>query len=174
MMIDCNYRPSLAPCRSHGRQALYALVLGAALLAASCSPPVERRGNLPDPVVLADIQPGVHTKEQVSQLLGTPSSVAPFDKNIWYYMGQKTEKIAFFKPEILEQQVVAIKFNDKGVVSEVRRFNQADGKEVDVVERETPTRGQELTFVRALLGSLGFLGRNPLNSEAGYKREGRN
>ena len=174
MMIVRDNKPTLAPRRPYGRPALYALALGAALLVASCSPAIERRGNLPDPAVLADIRPGVHTKEQVSQLLGTPSSVAPFDKNIWYYMGQKTEKIAFFKPEILDQQVVAIKFNDKGVVSEVRRFNQADGKEVDVVERETPTRGQELTFVRALLGSLGFLGRNPLNSEATYKREGRN
>lgn len=174
MMIVRDNAPTLAPRRPHGRLALCALVLGAAVLVASCSPPVERRGNLPDPAVLADIRPGIHTKEQVSQLLGTPSSVAPFDKNTWYYMGQKTEKIAFFKPEILDQLVVAIKFNDKGVVSEVRRFNQADGKEIDVVERETPTRGQELTFVRALLGSLGFLGRNPLGGESAYKRDGRN
>lgn len=151
-----------------------ALLAGAALLAAAaCSPPVVSRGNIPDPAVLSEIKPGVHTKEQVSQLLGTPSSTAAFDRNTWYYMGQKTESIAFFKPEVVDAQVIAIRFNDKGVVEEIRKLDRQAGKEIDVVERETPTRGAELTFVRALLGSMGFLGRNPLGGEAGYKRDGR-
>ena len=146
----------------------------AILLLTACSPPIEARGNLPDPVVLGDVKPGVHTKEQVAELLGTPSSIAPFDKNLWYYIAQKTERIAFFKPDLIDQQVVSIKFDDKGVVQEVRRFKMEDGREVDMVARETPTRGRELSFMRSFLGSLGFLGRNPLGGTAGYQKDGRN
>jgi outer membrane protein assembly factor BamE (lipoprotein component of BamABCDE complex) len=157
-----------------GSRRLSSAAAGFALLGlASCSPPVETRGNIPDAVVIGEIKPGVHTKDQVSQLLGTPSSVATFDKNTWYYLGRKTESVAFFKPETIEAQTVVIRFDDKGVVSEIRRLDRESGREIDVVERETPTRGKELNFVRAILGSMGFLGRNPLSGEAAYKKEGR-
>jgi outer membrane protein assembly factor BamE (lipoprotein component of BamABCDE complex) len=150
------------------------IAAAAVLFLTACSPPIEARGNLPDPVVLADVKPGVHTKEQVADLLGTPSSIAPFDKNLWYYIAQKTERIAFFKPDVLDQQVVSIKFDDKGLVQEIRRFKMDDGRDVDMVSRETPTRGRELSFMRSFLGSLGFLGRNPLGSGSGYQKDGRN
>src|SRR5476651_1283894 len=49
-----------------------------ALALAACQPTVDQRGNLPDQRKLATIEPGVTTKEMVSQLLGTPSSVSTF------------------------------------------------------------------------------------------------
>ncbi|MFO0995143.1 MAG: outer membrane protein assembly factor BamE [Alphaproteobacteria bacterium] len=126
-----------------------------------------------DKDAIAEITPGVHTRDNVTQVLGTPSSVASFDKNIWYYIGGQTERIAFFKPEILEQQVVAIKFDESGTVSEIRKYTLQDGKEVEMVERETPTRGRELSFMRSFLGSIGLLSRDVLNSEPGYRGTGR-
>lgn len=167
------HRNSPLPARRAGRSISLSL-LGLSLFAlAACSPPVETRGNPPDPVILGEVTPGQTTKDQVEALLGTPSSVAPFSKNTWYYIGQKTERFAFFNPEVLDQQVVAVIFDDKGTVTEIRRFNQKDGKDVEVVERETPTRGKELTFARALLGTLGILGRDSLNSGSGYTKEGK-
>ncbi|MGH6953031.1 MAG: outer membrane protein assembly factor BamE [Alphaproteobacteria bacterium] len=129
---------------------------------AACSPPVETRGNLPDPVLLGEITPGVHTKEQVETTLGTPSSTGTFDRNTWYYISAKTQRIAFFAPDVVDQQVVQVDFDDAGVVREVRRYTIDDAKDVDTVDRETPTRGQEPGIVRGILASIGFLGRNPL------------
>lgn len=139
---------------------------------AACTPPVEVRGNTPDPINLAEVTPGKTTRDEVESILGTPSSTGPFNKNTWYYIGQKTERFAFFDPEVLDQQVVAVVFDDKGTVTEIRRFSQKDGKDVEVVERETPTRGKELTFARALLNTLGILDRDTLNSSGGYQKEG--
>ena len=102
------------------------------------------------------------------------ASVASFDKNTWYYIGGQTERLAFFKPEVLDQQVLAIKFDETGTVSEIRHYTLKDGKEIEIVERETPTRGRELSFMRSLLGSIGLLNRDVLQGESGYKREGRN
>lgn len=160
---------------THKRAGFALLLSGIALVAlTACSAPVETRGNPPDPVILGEVTPGKTSRDQVEALLGTPSSVAPFDKSTWYYIGQKTERFAFFNPEILDQQVVAVTFDDKGTVNEIRRFSLKDGKEIEVVERETPTRGKELTFARALLGTLGILSRDSLNSSGGYQKDGRN
>ncbi len=163
---------------SRRRHCARALAIGAALaaacLVAACSPPIEARGNILDDDSIAEITPGVHTRDNVTQVLGTPSSVASFDKNTWYYIGGQTERIAFFKPQVIDQQVVAIKFDESGTVSEIRRYTLKDGKEVEIVARETPTRGRELSFMRSLLGSIGLLSRDVLQGEPGYKREGRN
>ena len=168
-----SHRTPTSPTQRLG-QSIAVSLLGLSLVAlAACSPPVETRGNPPDPAILGEVTPGQTTKDQVEALLGTPSSVAPFSKNTWYYIGQKTERFAFFDPEVLDQQVVAVVFDEKGTVTEIRRFSQKDGQSVEVVDRETPTRGKELTFARALLGTLGILGRDSLNSGSGYTKEGK-
>lgn len=153
--------------------ALKGAVFLAACALAACTPPIEPRGNLLDKDTVAEITPGVHTRDNVTQVLGTPSSVASFDKNLWYYIGGRTERVAFFKPEILEQQVVAIKFDEQGTVSEIRQYTLKDGKEVEMVDRETPTRGRELSFMRSFLSSVGLLSRDVLQSEPVYKGTGR-
>ena len=65
------------------------LVLAAATTAlivlGACAPRVATVGNAPRKEQLDKVRPG-QTKEQVRQALGSPSSVAMFDKNIWYYI----------------------------------------------------------------------------------------
>jgi len=132
------------------------LALGlTALAVASCAPTVDQRGNLPDPEKIAQIQPGVTTKETVAQLLGTPSSVATFGDKTWYYISRRTEQLAFFDPDVIDQQVVAIGFDDSGVVRNVAHNNLADARPVEPSERVTPSAGRELGLLEQLVGNLG-------------------
>ena len=73
--------------------------LFAALALAACNIPVDQRGNLPDASNLTQIKPGETDKATVTRLIGSPSSVASFDPNVWYYISQKTRTIAFFRTE---------------------------------------------------------------------------
>jgi outer membrane protein assembly factor BamE (lipoprotein component of BamABCDE complex) len=148
------------------------LVLAAGLTA--CDPNVANRGNMPDPERVAEIQVGASNRDDVELILGSPSSVAAFDSNVWYYISNKTEQVAFFKPQLLDQQVLEIHFDDGGTVTEVRHIDPADGTEADLVERETPTRGKDLTVIRQMLSTLGILGRDPLSGPPVYDSEGRN
>lgn len=147
------------------------LAVVAALAIAACSARTASRGNAVDPVSLAEVQPGVHDRNEVERILGSPSSVATFDSNVWYYIFKRTESIAFFTPDVLEQQVVAVTFDQAGLVEEISQFTYEDGQEVEIVDRETPTRGKELTIVRQLLGTLGILARDPLGGP-GYSGTG--
>jgi len=139
---------------SHRATAFLALaLLGGSLTA--CGYAVEQRGNAPPDTLVAQIQPGTTDKQTVTQLLGSPSSVAAFDDSTWYYISQKSQAIAFFKPETLDQKVLAISFDQKGVVRDVKKVGMEARNELQPVERTTPAPGKELTFFEQLIGNFG-------------------
>ena len=108
---------------------------------ASCGPPEDLRGNNPDKKTLAAIKPGVTDKASVTKLLGSPSSVASFDPNTWYYISQETQNVAFFKPRINDQKVVSISFNKKGVVDKIAYLGLKDSVKVRAEPRQDAGAG---------------------------------
>jgi outer membrane protein assembly factor BamE (lipoprotein component of BamABCDE complex) len=133
-------------------------ILLAGLLAsglAACAPQVDTRGNLPDPETVLEVQPGVHDRDQVATILGSPSTVATFEDDTWYYISRRTEKIAFFDPEVVDQQVLVVKFGQDGLVADMAVYGVEDGQVIEPVERTTPTSGRELTILQQLFGNLG-------------------
>ena len=125
------------------------------LAVSACSPSVATRGNLTDPDRLAEIKAGQTRRDDVAGILGTPTSVGTFDPNVWYYIGQKTEKIAFFQPSVLERRVVIVHFDDAGVVSEIKQLDESNAQDIEVVDRTTPTAGREMGFLEQMLGNVG-------------------
>jgi outer membrane protein assembly factor BamE (lipoprotein component of BamABCDE complex) len=140
-----------------------------ALALAACQPTIDQRGNLPDEKKLSAIEPGVTTKEAVTQLLGTPSSVSTFGDKTWYYISRRTEQTAFFNPQVLDQQVVVVAFDEGDVVRNVQHLNLADSRPIDPSSRETPSAGKEITFMEQLLGNLGKFNTGAAASKA-FKR----
>ena len=128
-------------------------LLGLAL--AACSTSYEQRGDLPDPAKLATIKPGVANKEAVTQALGSPSTVSTFDDRTWYYISQRTKQTAFFNPEVLDQEVVEVAFDDNGVVRNVTRLTLADARAITPDSRTTPALGREMSLMEEFLGNLG-------------------
>ncbi len=126
-----------------------------ALAVLGCAPRMDTRGNLPDPEVLADIKPGKNSRDEVAEILGSPSSIAAFDDETWYYISKRTETLAFFEPEINDRRVVVIRFDDQGIVSDIKFLGLEDGRVVNLVERETPTAGNEVTFLQQIFGNVG-------------------
>jgi len=131
----------------------------AALSLAACSPQIATHGNMVDPDALAKVEPGRSTSAEVLSLMGSPSTEGNFqqnsDKRTWYYIGQRTERQAFFKPETLERKVVYIDFDRTGVVDTIGTLDLEDGNKIAFITRETPTAGQRITIIRQLLGNLG-------------------
>jgi outer membrane protein assembly factor BamE (lipoprotein component of BamABCDE complex) len=125
------------------------------LALAACTGRVDTRGNLADPEVVSQITPGESTRGTVEDLLGSPTTVATFNDSTWYYIGRKTERFAFFEAEVLEQQVVAIHFDQAGTVDDVKVYGPDDAREIELVDRTTPTAGKELTVLQQLFGNLG-------------------
>jgi outer membrane protein assembly factor BamE (lipoprotein component of BamABCDE complex) len=124
-------------------------------LAAACAPVVDIRGNMPDADLLSEIKEGATTREQVQEKLGSPTSIATFDDNVWYYISKKTQQTAFFDPKVLEQRVLVLRFSDTGRLAEMKSLTLDDAQEVNLVRRFTPTAGQDLGILEQLVGNLG-------------------
>lgn len=131
-----------------------AFALASAVTVAACATRVDTHGNLPDPDRMAQVKPG-KTQAEVQQLIGSPSSIAAFDRKTWYYISQRNETFAIFKPEVDARHVVVIRFDDKGVVEAVDNLGLEEAKNIKPVERVTPTAGNELTVIEQMLGNFG-------------------
>ncbi|MET3585900.1 outer membrane protein assembly factor BamE (lipoprotein component of BamABCDE complex) [Pseudorhizobium tarimense] len=99
------------------------------------------------------------SREQVLLTMGTPSTTATFDSEVFYYISQKRERAAaFMKPRLVEQTVLAVYFDEDGVVERKANYTLQDGKVFDTISRTTPTGGRDLTFLQQLLSGAGSAG----------------
>ncbi len=133
-------------------------LLGAACIAlalVACTPRVDTRGHVATPGTVEKLEVGKQTRDDVVQLLGSPSTTATFDDETWYYISQRTETVAFYAPETVEQKVLALKFDKSGVLKDLQTYTLKDGKAVAMVGRQTPTAGKELTLIEQVFGNVG-------------------
>lgn len=133
-----------------------------------------QRGNRVDPEKLAQITPGVQTRSDVEALLGSPSARGTFDEDNWYYISAQTRTAPGRYLMVEDRRVVAIAFNNQGVVSSIRELTEADGRPVRAVSRETPVPGNDRNLLQSLFGNLGRPGLggggagNPANAGGRY------
>jgi outer membrane protein assembly factor BamE (lipoprotein component of BamABCDE complex) len=144
-----------APLHMKNRMPALLVVAALGLGASACTPNVDVRGNLPHADLLAQVAVGKSTRDDVLSLLGSPSSVNTFGEESWNYISARTESVAFFAPETKERKVVTVVFNRAGVVKQLDAKGLEDGKELQVVDRETPSAGKELNFLQQMVGNVG-------------------
>lgn len=131
------------------------LIVFLGLCLTSCTPQVANRGHLDVTPKLKELQAGSSHKQDVIRLLGTPSVQSSFGEETWYYVNAKRESYAFFRPETTDQRVVAIQFDSNDMVKDIQQFDKKDAKDLAVIEKTTPTEGQELGLWEQMLGNFG-------------------
>ena len=131
---------------------LAALALGAC---AKLAPPPVTRGNRIEAEKLAQITKGVQTRSDVAALLGPPTARGTFDEENWYYISGNTQVMPGRYLELRDRVVVAISFDRRGVVQDIRELKPTDGQDVGMVARETPVPGTERNMLQALFGNIG-------------------
>lgn len=135
-------------------------VLFAAVILAGCNPTLRTHGYVPTADAKPqEINPNTDTKASVLAALGSPSVEGTFDEEVeadtWYYINQVRERYAYLRPQIQEQTVTAISFNEDGQVTQVAEYGISDRRIVNYENRETPTRGRELSVLEQIFGTIG-------------------
>lgn len=129
-----------------------------ALGLAACSPVVSQRGYVPNEDLIADIRVGIDNKDSVLTTFGSPSTISSVDGSAWYYISSIHEQVAFYKEAPVDREIVAVYFDEGGTVKQLGYYGLEDGKIVNFIDRETPTRGKQLTFLQQMFGNLGRFG----------------
>ena len=113
-----------------------------------------QKGYILPPGALEQIPIGA-SQDQVLIVMGTPSTVATLDGEVFYYISQRAERpIAFMEQRVVDQRVIAIYFDKNRQVRRLANYGMKDGKIFDFISRTTPTSGQEINYVAPLFKAL--------------------
>ncbi|MBD9648467.1 outer membrane protein assembly factor BamE [Ensifer sp. NPDC090286] len=140
-----------------GRVAVVATIAGFTLSACQSANVGEvlHQGYVVDQETL-NLVPVGSSREQVLLSLGTPSTTATFDNEVFYYISQTRKRpVAFMKPQLVDQSILAVYFDKEGTVSQLAHYTLKDGKVFDMLTRTTPTGGKETSFLGQLLTGPG-------------------
>jgi outer membrane protein assembly factor BamE (lipoprotein component of BamABCDE complex) len=139
------------------RRAAPLAALGFALAMAGCTAlPIngftqtQNRGYVLDERALEQVPVG-SSQEQVLLVLGTPSTVATVSGEAFYYISQKTQRTAFLKPEVVDQRVLVVYFDQERRVTRIANYGLQDGKVFDFISRTTPSGGADITLAGSIL-----------------------
>ena len=100
------------------------LVLASALFTVgACDTFVDNRGFSPTPGSVEKLEVGSQSREDVVRLIGSPTAVSTFDPNVWYYINQRQDQFAFFKPTLTAQNIMQVTFADTGRVKDLKYYD---------------------------------------------------
>ena len=160
-MTEMSHRSIRAPSprrltpRQRGLRAVAAVALVCAALA-GCTGEQFQKGYILPPNALEQIPIGA-SQDQVLIVMGTPSTVATLNGEVFYYISQRSErKVAFMNQQVVDQRVIAIYFDKNRQVQRLANYGLQDGKIFDFISRTTPTSGQELSYLTPLFKLLSF------------------
>lgn len=137
------------------------MVLGALALTA-CVAQNRNHGYVPSDDSLAQIVVGRDTKETVRSVIGTPQAEGVLAASGWYYVRSEFQHLGAFEPKEIDRQVLAISFNDAGVVTNVERFGLDKGRVIALSRRVTTANVQGTTFLSQLFGNIGQISADQL------------
>ncbi|MGY4624106.1 outer membrane protein assembly factor BamE [Bradyrhizobium sp. USDA 4486] len=136
------------------RMAAAVALVGLALV--GCTGEQFQKGYILPPGALEQIPIGA-SQDQVLIVMGTPSTVATLDGEVFYYISQRSERpVAFMNQKVVDQRVIAIYFDKNRRVRRLANYGLQDGKIFDFISRTTATSGQEMSYLAPLFKLLSF------------------
>jgi outer membrane protein assembly factor BamE (lipoprotein component of BamABCDE complex) len=141
---------------------------GAVLLAAgiaACTPVIRNHGYVPAEDELALIEVGVDSRETVGQKIGRPSTSGLLNDDGWYYVQSQYRLVGPREPKEIDRKVLAVTFNEAGVLENVALFGLEDGQVVEISRRVTETNIKGVSIITQLLGSFGRITADDVFSE---------
>jgi outer membrane protein assembly factor BamE (lipoprotein component of BamABCDE complex) len=122
----------------------------------ACTGEQFQKGYILPPGALEQIPIGA-SQDQVLIVMGTPSTVATLNGEVFYYISQRADRpVMFMNQKVVDQRVIAIYFDKNRQVIRLANYGLKDGHIFDFIGRTTPTSGQELSYLTPLFKLLSF------------------
>ena len=132
-----------------------AAFLAGAMALTGCVAQFRDHGYVPDDALLGQIVVGLDTRATVEEVVGLPTTGGVLNDSGFYYVETRWRDYGLLEPQVIDRQLVAIRFDANGVVSNVERFTLQDGRVVPLSRRVTDDAIADTSFLRQLMGSLG-------------------
>ena len=137
------------------------------VLASGCTATFRNHGYIPPEEDLAALTVGIDTRDTVESSVGRPGVSGILDASGWYYVRSRFRTLGMTEPEEIDRQVLAISFDQSGVVTNIERFGLERGRVVPLSRRVTTSNTQGVGFLRQAFGNLGRLSADQLFGSSG-------
>ena len=138
-----------------GRKTCAVLVACVLIMVVGCTPLYQNHGYIPSDEQLAEVLVGVDTRDTVVDFIGPPSAGSVTDGGGYFYVQSRFRLLGPLKAKEIAREIVAIRFDDMGLVSNVEKFGLDNGNVVNLSRRVTEDLVRDTTFLRQLFGSIG-------------------
>lgn len=139
-----------------------AIALLTAVSVSACGTPPVQHGYVLSEQALAQVPVG-SSREQVLLVLGSPSTTSVMaGDTAFYYISQTIDENPIMGRSITDQRVLAVYFDDKGLVKQIANYGLKDGKVFDFIERKTRTGGADLNLIGQIFKGVGNV--NPIGN----------
>ncbi|PTS90869.1 outer membrane protein assembly factor BamE [Sphingomonas sp. HMWF008] len=135
-----------------------ALLAVVAMGASACAPLRSHQGYVVDADLVNSVQAGTDTRQSVLAVLGKPTFTSEFNQGDWYYISRDSRNFAYNNPRVRDQMTLRISFDQKGVVTAVRRSGVEQVASISPSSKTTPTLGKKRSFFDELFGNIGTVG----------------
>lgn len=115
----------------------------------------DTHGYVPTEGDLSEIVVGLDTQTTVESIVGRPSSTGFLNQDGWYYVKSEFRRRGSANWNETERQVVAILFDERGVVANIESYGLEDGQIVTLSRRVTDSNTAGVGFLNQLFGNLG-------------------
>lgn len=125
----------------------------------SCIKAIHVSGHLIEEKELQQLKQAI-SKQDVENILGSPSSVSSFGPETWYYISTKREKVSFWTDKIIEQHITAISFKTNNSIDVIAKYTEKDIKNHEPSQEITIVRGNDSTTAQQFFGNVGKFNKN--------------
>ena len=113
-------------------------------------------------------------KNDITQILGTPSTRSKFDNDIWIYIERKQtqSKIKNLgKMKIFKNDVLVLELDNYGILKKKEFYNKNDMENIQIVESTTESGFKKNSFIYDFMSSMRQKINDPLGQRAKKRKE---
>ncbi len=74
---------------------------------------------------------------------------------LWIYYSEDVKKFLFFKPEILNRQIIAISFNNEEVIKKISSYDLKDQNQIKLNPNYTKVESAKTPWWKQIFGNIG-------------------
>ena len=115
----------------------------------SCQPRITKHGNFFNPKNIQLIKKTKLSKSEVVEIFGQPTLKSTFSNNVWYYITLVQHEKAYFEVKNLENNILAITFDENQLVKKYKIFTEDDTSEINIsYPKEAYNQNSEITLIQ--------------------------
>ncbi len=125
----------------------------------ACSFRVDKSGYMFDNNDIDFIKKGVTSKNTLLKSLGTPTIISPIhDKELWIYYSENIRYVLFFKPKVIDRDILLLKFDEENRVNYVKKLDLTDeDKKYFFNQNKTFVEGHKNNLFKMIYENIGSI-----------------